>query len=97
MEIILIILAIYGLSNIIAYSHILQWFRVVVSNFSDFLYNLITCMMCMSYWFGIIAFMVYKPEFITTNYLMIDAIVFGFFTSGCVWLIHTTQEFLERR
>ena len=96
MNILLTILLIYGVCNIIAFSHITESTRVFFSKHIPFISNLLSCMMCLSFWFGMIM-AYFNPEitFFFTNKLA-NTIAFGFFTSGCVWLIHTLQECLER-
>lgn len=96
----------YGISNIIVFGSIFEGLR----NFFDkknpgFFGKLVKCMMCTSFWVGFFLSFV----FITLNYtkilplsyfnidnLFISVFLHGVLSSGCVWLIHTFQEFLER-
>lgn len=53
MEIILLLLACFGLTNILVNGLILENFREVLKKNSDFLSKLISCSMCTGFWVGL--------------------------------------------
>ncbi len=98
MNLLLFILVAYGITNIMVYSSIFYNMRLVIINNSKFFGDLIQCMMCTSFWVGVIlSAFVFSPSIIfgfTTHplSLFIDACL----ASGSVWLLHTLQEYLEK-
>jgi hypothetical protein len=108
MEILLFLLLVYGVSNIIVYNTIPIWEKIynLIDRFSPrYLGKMLSCMMCCSTWVGFI----FSFLFITLGYEQfspfmsfgIDNIWFAVFLDGCIasgvtWILHTTQEALER-
>lgn len=97
------ILLAYGLTNIIVYGSIFETPRTWLKSKSKWMDDLLSCVMCSSFWVGVIlGWFVNNPvdEIIKFDYelwfIPIIALFYGVFTSGCVWLIHTVQEYFER-
>lgn len=95
----------YGITNMLVFGNIFESLRFWFNKISPkFLGKLIQCPMCLSMWVGM---------FLSAVFILIDAyspmkmygitiiplIIFfdGCFTSGGVWLIHTLQEYLEKK
>jgi len=107
MELVIWLIAAYGMSQILVYGSIFKgvrdslhgWAenRLSVFNFMGvFLSGLISCMMCTSTWVGFLMSFIWSPfvEILGTN------IVFGVFfdgmlASGGVWMINTIVEWFE--
>lgn len=90
---------VYGITNIIVYSHFFQWLRVLMAKLSDFTGKLFTCMMCMGFWVGVVIswlIMLYYGA-VFTWVMIIPLVCLGGFFSGTTWLIHTIQEWFEYR
>lgn len=98
----------YGLTNILVYGKIFDVQRNWLIKKIPFLKGLLTCMMCLSTWVGMLSsFLFWSPLMalkietwafdlhIGTFYPFI-VFLDGMFTSGCVWVIHTIQEYFER-
>jgi len=100
MDIIIFLLAAYGISNIMVYSSIFQWWRTFWDRVSPkFFGDLFQCMMCLPFWVGVILSIISVS--LSSRYLNIDSIflstfIDGCLTSGSIWLIHTIQEKLEK-
>lgn len=105
MELLLLILVSYGISNIIVFGTIFEGLRETAEVYSpNFFGKLLGCMMCTPWWVGfflsvgaqISGFTQFSPfynygvEFIPAS-LFLDACLI----SGTTWLIHTIQEKLE--
>lgn len=111
MFIICYILATYGLSNLLVYGNgpfdIIDKFRKVCGKISTMLGKMLDCMMCTSSNIGWIfstidLFFIKTCDFTPFNILINDVSLWYLIifldmciTSGCVWLIHTLQEYLE--
>jgi hypothetical protein len=91
------ILAAYGMTTIIVYSHIFEGFRNWVISRSNFFGKLITCMMCTSFWVG--AFMSICLGGLMNHFFKGPWIEYTFFdscfTSGAVWALNGIIEFFE--
>ena len=106
--IIVFVLLCYGISNIIIYGSMFEWFRFMLSKLGSgpmSLYKLFNCMMCLPTWVGFIIsilFWFYGVHHLTPmgiyqiDNTYVHIFLDGVFTSGCVWLIHTFQEYLEK-
>ena len=89
MEILLIILVSYGISNVIVFGTLFESFRELMDDLSpNFFGKLFSCMMCTPWWVGF--------------FLSLGAQLSGYtqfspscLISGTTWLIHTIQEHLE--
>jgi len=105
MELLLIILAGYSISNIIVYGSIFEGMRETAETYSpNFFGKLVNCMMCTPWWVGfflslgsqISGYTQFSPFYnygLEISYLSVflDACL----VSGTTWLIHTIQEKLE--
>ena len=103
MELISWTLASFGLSNIIVYGKIFQTQRDYITSHSNFFGSLINCIMCFSFWSGIILSLIYSPSnallfnFNTSLPLIVlSSVIDGLYSSGSVYLINTIIEKLER-
>lgn len=98
MEFVIFLLTAYGISNIIVYSSMFEWWRILCVKLSpNFLGELFQCMMCLPFWVGIIlSIVVYSPWGKFVNSIYLSAFLDGCLTSGSVWLLHTIQEKLEK-
>lgn len=105
MELLLIILVTYGISNIIVYGSIFENLREYAEFKSpDFFGKLLSCMMCTPFWVG---FVLSSVSNITGNEnfspfygngfenVYISLFLDSCLLSGTTWLIHTIQEKLE--
>jgi hypothetical protein len=105
MELLLLILVSYGISNIIVFGTIFEGLRETAEVYSpNFFGKLLGCMMCTPWWVGfflsvgaqISGFTQFSPfynygvEFMPAS-IFLDACLI----SGTTWLIHTIQEKLE--
>jgi hypothetical protein len=98
----------YGLTNILVFGKIFDTPRAWIIKKIPFLKGLLTCMMCLSTWVGMLAsFFFWSPvmslklENMILNWhygMLYPLSIFldGMFTSGIVWIIHTIQESFER-
>ena len=110
-SIILYTFLMYGLSNILIYGSIFQWFRNILFNFGsgDYsLYKLFTCMMCLPTWLGFVfAYLMYYIDreqllplnliFLLNDYKYLSIFFNGLLTSGLVYFVNTFVEFLESK
>jgi hypothetical protein len=105
MELLLLILVSYGISNIIVYGTIFESLRETAEVYNpSFFGKLLGCMMCTPWWVGFFLslgsqlsgftqfspFYHYGLEFAPVS-IFLDACLI----SGTTWLIHTIQEKLE--
>lgn len=101
----------YGLSNILIYGSLFQWFRNFLFSLGsgDYsLYKLFTCTMCLPTWlgfgFGFFMYYVGKERLLITNmfydlndYKYISILLTGIITSGIVYFINTFVEYFENK
>ena len=106
MELLLIILLTYGISNIIVFGSIFDGLRETAEVYSpNFFGKLINCMMCTPWWVGltistfahVTRYTLLSPTF---YYLGVDLVPLSLFLDACLlsgttWLVHTIQEKLE--
>lgn len=99
LNLILITLIAYGITNILVFGSIFENSRIFLVNKSKFLGKLVTCMMCTSFWVGVLLSITVK-SITYSNGLVGDENLAIFLdaclTSGVVWLIHTFQEHFEK-
>ena len=111
MDLLVFILIAYGASNIMVFGSIFaKWrnFWGVDSEEPNFFGKLFGCMMCLPFWWGVIlSLTMYSPSFamngdevhVLFGMVLPNGILSTFFdgclASGAVWLLHTTQEYLE--
>ena len=105
MELLLIILLTYGMSNIIVFGSIFEKTRETLEVYSpNFFGKLVNCMMCTPFWVGFIL----STTSIVMGYNQLSPfyshgvtnVLFSIFLDSCLlsgttWLIHTIQEKLE--
>lgn len=94
----LLIFGVYGVSNIIVYGSIFEKFRTAMFKVSKFLGTLFSCMMCTSFWVGVlISYGLLSLIGFSFSWLLIPILIFlGGFFSGTTWIIHTIQESFEK-
>lgn len=94
----------YGLTTIIVQSKIFKPVREYFKDRVPFIYSLLNCMMCTSFWVGI--FVVISLGFSPVlMYLVADVCRVGLFAIffdafsvvGMTWLIHTIQIYFESK
>lgn len=106
MEILIFILLNYGMANIIVYGSIFEGFRKFWESVSpNFFGKLFRCMMCTPFWTGVLLSTTFQligySNLSPLVYHGLDNIFLSIFfdavlVSGSTWLLHTTQEMLER-
>jgi len=99
LNLILITLIAYGITNILIFGSIFESLRLYIIKHSNFLGKLVSCMMCMSFWVGVLLSITVKS--ITYSNGLVDDKMLAIFLdasliSGVVWLIHTLQEYFEK-
>lgn len=97
MEFIFFILISYGITNIIIFGSIFEKLRTILNKISPkLLGKLFSCPLCLSFWVGVgLSLIISTPITYNINHYTLLFLT-GCLTSGCVWLIHTIQEFFER-
>ena len=104
-ELIVFLLLVYGITNIIVFGSIFEWLRKFCVKISPkILGKLIRCPMCLSMWVGMFVSYVFILSNTATpmtlygvNYLPVTIFFDGCLSSGGVWLIHTIQEYFEKK
>ena len=105
MEILLIILVGYGISNIVVFGSLFEGFR----NFTDtvspnFFGKLFSCMMCTPWWVGfalslgtqLTGYTQFSPFYsYGLECIYISIFLDACLISGTTWLIHSLQDYLE--
>jgi hypothetical protein len=102
MNSLIFILICYGATNNLIYGSVFEGFRNMLAKLGTggySLYKLFTCFMCLGTWMGFavssILILTGNETPINTNNIFLTVFLHGLFSTGGVWLIHTTQEFLE--
>lgn len=98
------ILLAYGITNIAVYGSIFKGWRDFWNKVNPgFFGSLFSCPLCLSTWVGFILSFVFSQFGYQTpmlsygiSFLPLTIFLDGCLTSGCVWIIHTIQECLER-
>ena len=97
------ILISFGMSNIVVYSTLFIKLREYVTERSNFFGQLINCIMCFSFWSGVILSLVYSPSNAlffanSTSILLVPLKLFldGLLSSGSVYFINSIVEKLEK-
>ena len=98
MELIIWILAAYGMSQILVFGSIFDNIRNFITEHSKFFGDLLGCMMCTSTWVGFffsLAFFSPTASLVTIPYsnIFFD----GMLASGGVWAINAVIEWFEER
>jgi len=101
MKLLIYILITYGASNIVVFSTIFEGIRKwLKKNSPNFLGELINCMICFPFWFGVLlSIIIYSPSIEMLGVrggIILGAFLDGCLASGSVWLIHTIQESIEK-
>jgi hypothetical protein len=107
MELLIWTLTAYGTCNILIFGSNFEWWRNLLSKFGTggySIHKLFSCMMCLPTWVGFtMSYLIHKYTTLNTPSMMygieslwLSILVDGVLTSGCVWLIHTFQEAMER-
>lgn len=98
----------YGISNILIYSSLFEPWRKFLAWFGKgdlSIHKLFSCMMCLPTWigFGLSTLFYYLGVHSITpvgqlgiENIYLHIFLDGVFLSGCVWLIHTLQEYFEK-
>lgn len=96
--IILFCITVYGFTNILVYGSIFSGLRSFLRNNISVLGDLMSCMMCLSFWVGVGVFLsVLCILTIPLTWGLSPIILLvGGFSSGSTWLIHTIQEYFEK-
>lgn len=107
MNLILFVLTCYGISNIIIFGSIFDRFRKYWEKVSpNFFGKLFSCMICLPTYVGFIismsAHLTGLLQFSPFASLGLNIPMFAIFLDGClasgsVWLVHTLQEYFERK
>ena len=96
MELIIWILAAYGMSQIIVFGSIFEKPRAWITRNSKFLGDLLECMMCTSTWVGFFFSLVfYSPTLSMVTIPYTNIFFDGMLASGAVWAINAMVEWLE--
>ena len=105
MELLLIILVSYGISNVIVFGSIFESFRELMDDVSpNFFGKLFSCMMCTPWWVGFFrslgAQLSGYTQFSTFYNYGLENIYLSIFLDACLlsgttWLIHNVQEYFE--
>lgn len=105
MNLIIFVLVAYGISNILVYGSIFEWWRELLAKFGtggSSLYKLFTCMLCLPTWVGFVLSYVLQMQGINTpmtsygldnGYLAI--FLDGVLASGAVYAFNVLVEHFE--
>lgn len=104
MGIFIFLLTCYGITNILVFGSIFEWWRSFWTKFNpSFFGKLFTCPMCLSMWVGsVLSYILIDYDFMTPWSLMttpneyVSMFLNGCISSGFVWVLHTIQEWFER-
>ena len=106
MEILLIILVSYGISNVIVFGTLFESFRELMDDLSpNFFGKLFSCMMCTPWWVGFFlslgAQLSGYSQFLPFYNYCLENIYLSIFLDACLlsgttWLIHNVQEYFEQ-
>jgi hypothetical protein len=105
MNLLIFIVVTYGISNILIYGSIFQWWRDLLSKLGTgdkSLYKLFTCMMCLPTWVGFILSYLLQSQGVETpltvygvENLYLAVFLDGILASGGVYAFNTLVEYLE--
>jgi hypothetical protein len=79
MDLLIFILICYGLTNIIVNEVIFMKLIDKLKRFT-FIYNLLTCPVCLGFWLGMLFFIILQP--FSYTFIVFDMIMGGFLISG---------------
>jgi len=96
MELIIWILAAYGMTQILVFGSIFDKPRNWITKHSTFLGDLFSCMMCTSTWVGFLFSLVFYSPTLTMITIPYTNIFFdGMLASGAVWALNAMVEWFE--
>ena len=96
MELIIWILAAYGMSQILVFGSIFEKPRTWITRNSKFFGDLLECMMCTSTWVGFLFSLVFYSPTLSMITIPYTNIFFdGMLASGAVWAINAMVEWFE--
>ena len=106
MELLLIILVSYGISNVIVFGSIFEGFRELMDDLSpNFFGKLFSCMMCTPWWVGFFlslgaqlsGYTQFSPFYgAGLENIYLSVFLDSCLLSGTTWLIHNVQEYFEQ-
>jgi len=90
----------YGLTNISMFGSILDKPRTYLRSKSEFINELLDCVMCTSFWTGVFLFVFYYPLIVVPYHIfyieiIINCFLTACFTSGAVWALNAIIEYFE--
>lgn len=104
-NLIIFILASYGISNILVYGSVFEWLRNLIGKMGTgpvSLHKLFTCMMCMPTWVGFILSFVLQSNGVETPFVSYGLdnlwlVIFfdGVLASGSVYTLNVIVEYFE--
>lgn len=96
MELIIWILAAYGMSQILVFGSIFDSTREWIAKYSTFFGDLLGCMMCTSTWVGFFFSLVfYSPTKELIIFPYTNIFFDGMLASGAVWALNAMVEWFE--
>tara|TARA_R110000824_G_scaffold111850_4_gene260613 strand:- start:3998 stop:4324 length:327 start_codon:yes stop_codon:yes gene_type:complete len=96
MELIIWILAAYGMSQIVVFGSIFEKPRAWITRNSKFFGDLLECMMCTSTWVGFFFSLIfYSPTLSMVTIPYTNIFFDGMLASGAVWAINAMVEWFE--
>jgi len=96
MELLIWILAAYGMSQILVFGGIFDTPRDWIKKHSTFFGDLISCMMCTSTWVGFFFSLTFYSPTESMTFIPYTSIFFdGMLASGSVWAINAMVEWFE--
>lgn len=102
-NIIFFILGCYGITHIIVCGKIFNKFRKYLKKKSKFMFNLFNCMMCLSFWVGVIVSLITHfslSENLFNHNVLTNIFITPFFdgviVSAIVWFIYLIQLNIEK-
>tara|TARA_R110000824_G_scaffold64449_2_gene168357 strand:- start:103 stop:417 length:315 start_codon:yes stop_codon:yes gene_type:complete len=96
MEIIIWILAAYGMSQILVFGSIFDNIRDWITKYSKFFGDLLGCMMCTSTWVGFFfSLTFFSPTLSLVTIPYINIFFDGMLASGGVWALNAIIEWFE--
>lgn len=104
MNLFIFVLLGYGITNILVFGNIFEFWRNFTINHSpNFFGKLFSCPLCLSMWVGIFLSLLFHIIGVNTPLIeygvhipLLAIFLDGCLSSGSVWLLHTLQEHLER-
>jgi len=96
MDLIIWMIAAYGMTQILVYGSIFDKSRNWLTSHSKFIGDLLGCVMCTSTWVGFLfSFILFSPTSPLTNIPHLNVFFDGMLASGGVWAINAIIEWFE--